>query len=651
MALSNDPSDCQDNFPVDGHVDTAMELGPRRSERRQQTVYYGEDQYEEYDSAPEGQNDPTMKTDERHDPNYAGEGERSEWDDDSLVPVDDSSGGEAGGVVSEGGNQDKEDQKDEAEKKDQCNSEGSEDEFSEDEFSEAEDGRSFAKNTGAYAPARDPVNDFFSSDDDSENEEEEKEEEDEESRPYFDFKNEIKNSSHVGLIKVEPRDRKEYLHVGVIPDVVQQEVLINAGVNRGQSILNALDAADETKAVACTMWSCKQAWDFIMAMASGEETLTTYCRLVCSNRKGEDVENTEKYFQKIRNSGFCYKTKNRTNRLTFEIYDGCNRMKVFLLFIRGKLAVQQLSPNGQMKHRLYFSEDAAVRAGDALKKPSGEIVLHKGISVLDAEDRKEFMGNPWHLFLLQGKPSQCAAWARNFNMKSTPFKYHQEIVIHVASCKQGSYGDKIHRVLLDWPCKNQMDDTPIFNNGMMVAYALLKLHRLYTKPCHKIKTPKRSKFDQVLQICEKSDMSTTEEDANVHDLQIILKEIKFQVDRTIGEMSVAHFDNCKRRRFKVIACASIDNFIERGISNDERKTKQAWENKTNSSDEIHQFLIGARDSLKQARKAKKSKPKIKKSPRRRMGASGEDDAVPPEPARSYESSKRRRERISKRQAR
>ena len=521
-------------------------------------------------------------------------------------------------------------------------------ESSEEEFSEEEmEGEAFAKNTGAYAPARAPTDDFFS----CEEEESEEESEEEEEKPTFDFKEELRNSKHVGLIKVEPRDHKDYMNVGMIYDVVDKEVLVNAGVNRGSSIKAALET-ECTNAMSCIVWKSNEAWDFIRALASGEETLTTYCRFVVKHeRRGEDVKTTEMYFKEIRNNGFRYNTRNRNNKVLLEIFDGCNRLKVFMMFVRGRLAVCQTDKQGKVTDRLYYSKEAAKSAGDAFETPGGEITLKPGISALDEEDHTLFNQNPWHLFLLHGTAQQCSAWARNFNMKSTPFKYYQEILIHIASCKSETYGSKIHEELrhFEWT-KEIMDDTPTINMGMVLTWTLLKLHGLYKKPAYKINQPSTDKFNRVKRECIESKLSHEEQERNLGAIRKVLKEMKIQVDRTITEtQSVAELDEPSRRRFKAIVCEVIDCVIEgRADTIKKEMTRQVWDNRSCGIEDIHAYMVGERDSLK---KRYKRKHKKNSAPRRRRGASGGDDAVPPEATSDGITQATRAERARKRQAR
>lgn len=501
----------------------------------------------------------------------------------------------------------------------------------------------------------------YHTDDDSDSEDESDEETAE--APLFDFRQALANRSPLQLIQVRPEDKKEFMHVGMIMPLVKEGVLIKAGPNRGSQVIQALDI-DPENAAACTVWKTNDVYDFLKAMADGKETLTTHCRPVVRDRHGENKDATDRLAQRNRNKGFTYDTKGK-KKVTLEIYDGCNRVKVFLMFITGGIAVDQYDKNGGRTDRLYYRAEFALHAKDAYKTPSGDIKLNDGISVLDDASRAKFYSSPWNHMLIHGSAQQCATWATNLNMKNTPFEYHQEMVVLFGSFHTDSYGSKIIELTNTHWLQTYMSDTPTVNIGMILTYALLKLHGIYTKPSYKINTPGKVKFDQLKRECERESEAAvapgTAAEARIATLRAIFKRLEETGKMLVGTRSVSLLTGDKRRRLRMIGCAIVDNEIDgaQGADHDFKKHATSLYNTTlrPNRDVVYDYLRMKRPSLAGSSGAKskgkskrKSKGKSKSNASRRpRGVSRPDDAVLPEDRGTHESqASEREERASKR---
>ena len=500
-----------------------------------------------------------------------------------------------------------------------------------------------------YTPAALP-DDVYGTDDDSDSADES--DEDTAEAPRFDFCKALANRTHMQTIKVEPEDKKGIMHVGMIMHLAKERILIKAGVNRGSQVIQALDI-DPGNAATCTVWKSNDTYEFLKAMANGEETLTTHCRLVVRDRHGESKDATDKLVQRNRNKGFTYRKKGKD--VTLEIYDGCNRVKVFLMFITGGIAVEQCDKSGDRIERLYHNEKFALRAKDAYKTPNGDIKLNDGIAVLDDASRAKFDSSPWNLYILHGTAQQCATWARNFNMKNTPFQYHQEMMVLCGSFCDDSYGGQIIQLTnTDW-LQQYMADTSTVNGGMIITYALLKLHGIYTKPSYLINTPGNVKFDQLKRECESESEAVvapgTVAAVRIEALRAIFERLEKTGKALVGDHSLNLITEDKRRRFRMIACAIIDNEID-GVQGTDHEFKKRATQVYNTShrsnrDAVHDYLRMKRPNLPRSSGSRSTKRKSKvrsNASHHPRGACRPDDAVLPEKNATRESQASEREK-------
>lgn len=364
----------------------------------------------------------------------------------------------------------------------------------------------------------------------------------------------------------EGQEVRSDLTIGAIRGLVEEGTMKKADENRGMDLFSVRNCEPED-VLSCMVWKEDAVQAFLQQVADGTQTVSTTCRVVVYSAVGGSE--LDGLTRKIWNRNKQKLTTDIDNdKCEFQIYDGANRIKVLLAFMYGKLTMNKVNGEGVCEQKVYYTKELAVANGDAREGDDGEITLADGVWAMSEGTREQFEKRRWNLFLLNGTAEQCCRWARNENLERTAFEYDQELPLVLGS-QQGGDDDYCARLLQplrnDW-VRTNIGDTPVVNAGMLLSYALLKFHGMYTdKKAHEINTPAGSKLRRLKDILSSG---TTDGDtivANTGRLNRIFEVVKEVMSHILDNSGVSHMIHMhpeKQRRLRFILCVIIDNEVE-----------------------------------------------------------------------------------------
>lgn len=357
---------------------------------------------------------------------------------------------------------------------------------------------------------------------------------------------------------------KSDLTIGAIRGLVEERTLKKADENRGMDLFSVRDCAPE-KVLSCMVWKEDAVQDFLKQVAGGTQTVSTTCRVVVYSpvlrRELAGRTRTIWYQNKQKLT-----TDSGDDTCEFQIYDGVNRIKVLLAFMYGKLTMKKVNDEGVCEQRVYYTKELALANGDASEGDDGEITLADGVWAMSEGTREQFESKPWNLMLLNGTAEQCCRWARNENLEGTPFGYDQELPLVLGSQQDDDYCARLLQPLRsDW-VRTNLGDTPVVNAGMLLSYALLKFHGMYTdKKAHEINTPAGSRFRRLKDILSSRATDGDTVEVNTGRLNRIFEVVKEVMSHILDNSGVSHMIHMhpeKQRRLRFILCVIIDNEAE-----------------------------------------------------------------------------------------
>jgi hypothetical protein len=477
----------------------------------------------------------------------------------------------------------------------------------------------------------------------------------------FDFKEALNDGRTLQVVKVESRRMNRAVRIELVRALMKENILVNGDENRGLP-LECVNEVTQGTAHQCHVWEKKAVSGFLKELMRGKQNLTTYCRLSVEARGGEDEEATKDLMKKNRDKGLSRKVKTG-RRCKFQIYDGGNRIKVLLLFMNGRVTIDRYDSEGNLRQKIYYHEKFAVENGDAVVDGSGVVILNQYVQALNARDRKKFEARPWDLFLLRGTVQQCCHWARLHNFERTDFTFDQELPIVLGSCPAETLAGQLLTIVKDndW-IKANMSDTPCINAGAILTYALLKFFNIDDKPAYKINTPTTARFEQLKATLTDEGVVDKEKEEECcktierlfRNIELIGKKLLVKNGASLNAYEhLANLNRNKQRRFKIIACAVVDNIVV-GVYGNGNSSVMVTRCHTfyttpghYKNDGAYKYLTMQADEYTCNGTAKSRKKTVK---RKRRTTRVHSDAVPPE-RRDGSQAQTRSERAAKRQQR